>query len=101
MKHTTPATMPMITAGVGPTKPDAGVIATKPATAPDAIPNTLGLPRLPHAATIQPSPAVAVAICVTSIAIPARPSAAPAEPALNPNQPTPRRAAPIRAGGRL
>src|ERR1700686_3293963 len=95
MKHTTPATMPMITAGVGPTKPDAGVIATKPATAPDAIPSTLGLPRLIHSANIQPSAAVAVAICVASIAIPARPSAAPAEPALNPNHPTHSREAPI------
>src|SRR5258708_402444 len=27
-----PATIPMITAGVGPTKPDAGVMATNPAT---------------------------------------------------------------------
>src|ERR1700688_996655 len=96
MKHTTPATRPMITAGVGPTKPDAGVIATTPATAPDAMPNTLGLPRLTHSAHIQPSAAVAVAICVTSIAMPARPSAAPAEPALNPNQPTHSREAPIR-----
>jgi hypothetical protein len=43
-KQPTPATRPMITAGVGPTKPEAGVIATRPATAPDAMPSTLGLP---------------------------------------------------------
>src|SRR5712675_1210207 len=53
MKHTAPATIPMITAGVGPTKPDAGVMATNPATAPDAMPNTLGLPRLIHSAEAQ------------------------------------------------
>src|SRR5271154_2074383 len=95
MKHNTPATTPMITAGVGPTKPDAGVMATRPATAPDAMPRTLGLPLLTHSANIQPSAAAAVANCVTSIAMPARPSAAPAEPALNPNQPTHSREAPI------
>src|ERR1700680_475870 len=95
MKQTTPATRPMITAGVGPTKPDAGVMATTPATAPDAMPSMLGLPLLTHSANIQPSAAAAVANCVTSIAIPARPSAAPAEPALNPNQPTHSREAPI------
>ena len=39
MKQTTPAATPMITAGVGPTKPEAGVMATKPATAPDAMPS--------------------------------------------------------------
>src|ERR1700692_4821610 len=101
MKHTTPATMPMITAGVGPTKPDAGVIATKPATAPEAIPKTLGLPLVIHSANIQPNAAVAVAICVATIAMPARPSAATAEPALKPNQPTHRSDAPISVNVKL
>src|SRR5271168_5269476 len=101
MKHTTPARRPMITAGVGPTKPDAGVIATRPATAPEAMPSTLGLPLLTHSANIQPSAAAAVANCVTSIAMPARPSAAPADPALNPNQPTHNNEAPIRVKVRL
>src|SRR6266702_7562572 len=94
-KQMTPATTPMITAGVGPTKPDAGVIATNPATAPDAIPRTLGLPLTIHSANIQPIAAAAVAICVAAIAIPARPSAATADPALKPNQPTHRSDAPI------
>src|ERR1700724_1114141 len=97
----TPAAMPMTTAGVGPTKPDAGVIATNPATAPDAIPSTLGLPLTIHSANIQPNAAAAVAICVAAIAIPARPSAAPAEPALNPNQPTQSRDAPISVNVKL
>src|SRR5208337_4210291 len=85
----------MITEPIGPTKPDAGVMATRPATAPEAMPNTLGLPLLTHSAHIQESAAAAVAICVASIAMPARPSAAPAEPALKPNQPTHSSEAPI------
>src|ERR1700689_2703304 len=101
MKQTTPATRPMITAGVGPTTLEAGVMATNPATAPEAIPKTLGLPRLIHSAKAQASAAAAVASCVTSIAMPARPSAAPADPALNPNQPTQRSEAPINVYVRL
>src|ERR1700731_3188917 len=101
MKQTTPAMVPMITAGVGPTKPEAGVMATKPATAPEAIPSTLGLPRLSHSADAQVSAAAAVAIWVASIARPARPSAAPAEPALKPNQPTHSNEAPVSVSVRL
>ena len=44
-KQTTPATMPMTSAPVGSTKPEAGVMATRPATAPEMMPSTLGLPR--------------------------------------------------------
>src|SRR3984885_8005739 len=101
MKHKTPAATPMITAGVGPAKPEAGVMATRPATAPEAIPSTLGLPRLIHSANAQDRAAAAVAICVASVAMPARPSAAPAEPALKPNQPTHSSEAPIRVRVRL
>src|SRR5258706_15602252 len=100
-KQITPAAMPMITAGVGPTKPEAGVMATNPATAPDAIPKTLGLPLTIHSANIHPIAAAAVAICVAAIAIPARPSAATADPALKPNQPTHRSEAPISVRVRL
>src|SRR5487761_2487484 len=95
-KQTTPATTPMITGGVGPTKPDAGVIATRPATAPEAMPSTLGLPLVAHSANIQPRAAAAVAIWVATIAMPARPSAVVAEPALKPNQPTHNSDAPIK-----
>ena len=100
-KQTTPAITPMITAGVGPTKPDAGVMATSPATAPDAMPRTLGLPLKIHSANIQPNAAAAVAICVAIMAMPARPSAATAEPALKPNQPTHNNEAPISVSTRL
>src|SRR4051795_3152136 len=94
-KQITPAATPMMIDDPGSTKPDAGVIATKPATAPEMQPSTEGLPLASHSANIQPSAAAAVAICVTAIAMPARPFAATAEPALKPNQPTHNSDAPI------
>src|SRR5437899_4531999 len=87
-KQTRPATMPITSDPIGLTKPEAGVMATRPATAPETTPSTEGLPRVTHSANIQASAAVAVANCVTAIAMPALPLAAAAEPALKPNQPT-------------
>ena len=78
----------MTSAPLGSTKPEAGVMATRPATAPEAMPSTLGLPWTSHSENIQASAAMAVAICVTAMAMPAEPLAATAEPALKPNQPT-------------
>src|SRR3984957_1338287 len=94
-KQITPAATPMMIDDPGNTKPDAGVIATRPATAPEMQPSTEGLPLAIHSANIQPSAAAAVAIWVTAIALTARPFAATAEPALKPNQPTQSRDAPI------
>src|ERR1700722_7122638 len=94
-KQITPAATPMMIDDPGNTKPEAGVIATNPATAPEMQPSTEGLPLAIHSANIQPRAAAAVAICVTAIAIPARPLAATAEPALKPNQPTHSSEAPI------
>ena len=65
------------------------------------MPSTLGLPFVSHSVNIQAKAAAAVAIWVTAIAMPARPSAATAEPALNPNQPTHSRDAPITVNVRL
>src|SRR5271166_1048930 len=96
-KQITPAATPMMSAGPGSTKPEAGVMATSPATAPDTVPSTEGLPFAAHSANAQPSAAAAVAICVAVMAMPARPPAETAEPALNPNQPTHSREAPITA----
>jgi hypothetical protein len=96
-KQIAPAAMPIASAPPGKTKPEAGVIATRPATAPDTMPSTDGLPRAAHSMNIQASAAAAVATMVTSIAMPARPSAATAEPALKPNQPTHSSEAPITA----
>ena len=94
-KQTRPATMPITSAPIGLTKPEAGVMATRPATAPEMMPSTDGLPRVTHSANIQDSAAAAVANWVTAIAMPALPLAPPAEPALKPNQPTHSSEAPI------
>src|SRR5215831_4808942 len=83
-----PAATPMAREPAGPTKPDAGVMATRPATAPVQIPTTVGLPRMAHSTNIHVKAAVAVATCVTVIAMPACRPADTADPALKPNQPT-------------
>src|SRR5438105_13390349 len=84
-----------------PTKPDAGVIATRPATAPDAAPTVVAFPCRIHSGMIQPSTAVAVARCVATNALPASPPEASALPALNPNQPNQRIDAPSTPNGTL
>src|SRR5919109_2783293 len=101
MEHKIPAPIPMMIAEIGPTKPDAGVMATSPATAPLAAPSTVGLPRKSQSIAIQESAAAAVAVLVATKALVARPSAARALPALKPNHPTQRSDAPITLKGRL
>src|SRR5580692_7608708 len=91
----------MASAGIGPTNPAAGVIATSPATAPDIAPSALARPFLSHSAALQPSAAAAAAKCVATNALVARLLAASALPALNPNQPTHSRHAPIKLSTRL
>src|ERR1700749_1012460 len=91
----------MTSAPPGSTKPEAGVMATRPATAPEQMPRTDGLPLKTHSTTIQPRPAAAVAICVTAIAMPALRPEVTAEPALKPNQHTHRSEAPITVRIRL
>src|ERR1043166_5300383 len=88
-------------AGIGPTKPEAGVIATSPATAPLAAPRTVGFPRVIQSIIIHESAAAAVAVLVTTKALVASPSAGSALPALNPTQPTQRSDAPITLNARL
>src|SRR5438105_2111392 len=83
----TPAPRPIRIAPAGATKPDAGVMATKPATAPAAAPSTLGRPLCSHETVIHVSAPMAAAVLVTTKALVARPPAARAEPALNPNHP--------------
>src|SRR4030095_4573009 len=100
-KQPTPAVSPISIAGSGPTKPDAGVIATSPATAPEIAPSALGRPRVVHSAASQPIVAVAAAKCVATKALVARPFEASALPALNPNQPTHSRHAPMKLRTRL
>src|SRR5271170_1665956 len=86
--------MPMIRAGIGFTNPEAGVIATRPATDPEIAPSTLGFPVCAHSANIQASAAAAAAKWVATKALEASDDAASADPALNPNQPTHSRQAP-------
>src|ERR1035441_7714539 len=91
----------MRSAGNGLTKPDAGVMATRPATHPEMPPNTLGLPASIHSATTHPRVAAAAPKCVATKALVARPEAASALPALNPNHPTHSRQAPMKLITRL
>ena len=90
-----------MTDDMGPTKPAAGVMATRPATAPEAIPKVVGLPLMIHSMVIQLKAAAAVAICVTTKAMAAPSLADSALPALNPNQPNHSSPAPNRVSVRL
>src|SRR5216684_763530 len=83
-----PAARPIRTAPVGSTNPHAGVITTKPATAPEQNPSTLALPRNAYSNIAQVNDATAVASVVVMNAFAAMPSAPSALPALNPYQPT-------------
>src|SRR5256885_14185283 len=78
----------MAMAPFGVTKPQAGVMTTRPATAPEQKPSTLGLPRVIHSAMGHTKEATAVASVVVVKALAAMPSAPTALPALNPYQPT-------------
>src|SRR2546426_9942250 len=91
----------MTTAAIGVTKPAAGVIPTRPATAPEAAPSTVGFPRELHSVSIQPRAAAAAAVFVVVKACAAKPLAPSALPALKPNQPNHSRLAPITVNGRL
>src|SRR5215472_14476732 len=79
----------------------AGVIATSPATAPEAIPRVVGLPSRNRSTSSQPPAAAAVAIWVLMNARAAVPSAASSEPALKPNHPNHSSPAPSSTTGRL
>src|SRR5438093_9209219 len=83
-----PAATPMMTAPLGATYPHAGVITTKPPTAPEQNPSTLALPRSAYSSIAQVNEATAVASVVVVNAFAAIPSGASALPALKPYQPT-------------
>src|SRR5437867_3205373 len=90
-----PAVSPIRMADMGLTNPEAGVIATSPATQPEIAPRRLGLPFLNHSPMLQPRAAVAAAKWVFTKALVASPEAFTALPALKPNHPTHSRQAPI------
>src|SRR5690348_2764659 len=85
--QTAPATRPSSVAAHGVMKPQAGVMATRPATAPEEEPTIVGFPSRIHSTMIQPSSAAAVATWVLTNASAVTPSVVISEPALNPNQP--------------
>src|ERR1700722_14380904 len=87
-KQNTPAMSPIHRADIGVTNPEAGVIATSPATAPEIAPSAEGLPCRIHSATLQPIAAAAAPKCVATNADAASVPELKAELALNPNQPT-------------
>src|SRR5438309_11778207 len=76
-------------------------MATRPATAPEAAPRTVGFPRLIHSVNIQPSAAAAAPVLVAVNALTASPLASSALPALKPNQPNHRSDEPKTVIGRL
>src|SRR5512147_2019240 len=96
-----PARSPMTRALSGATNPEAGVIATSPATHPDAAPRTVGLPLWIHSANTQDRVAAAAAEWVATNALVDSSPAASALPALKLNQPNQRMAAPSTVIGRL
>src|SRR5436190_9345244 len=80
--------MPITIAPDTVTKPHAGVMTTRPATAPEQNPRILGFPLKRYSAIAQTKDATAVAMVVVMKALAAMPSAAAALPALKPYQPT-------------
>src|SRR5258706_5420992 len=97
----TAAINPIASAGIGPTKPAAGVIATSPATAPEIAPSALARPFLIHSAALQLSAAAAAAKCVATKALVAKGLEARALPALKPNHPTHNKHAPMQLSTKL
>src|SRR3954451_12164262 len=83
-----PAATPIQMAPCGVTKPAAGVITTRPATAPEQNPSTLGLPLVNHSSAGHTAAPTAAASVVATNAFAAMLSAATALPALNPYHPT-------------
>ena len=94
-----PAPTPM--APMALTDPEAGVIATSPATAPVITPRSVGFESRIQSIRPQAQAAAAVATWVTTKALAAEPSAATALPALKPNQPNQSKPVPSTAKGRL
>src|SRR6478736_9061541 len=99
MQHTAPAIPPITSADMLPTKPAHGVMATSPATAPDAAPSVVACPACHRSTTSHVIIAAAAALKVFMNACAATPSAASAEPALKPNQPNHRMPVPSNVSG--
>ena len=86
---------------MGPTEPQAGVMPTKPATAPEAAPSIEALPFVMASPIHQAKTAAAGANKVLTNAKVAPEVASRLEPALKPNQPTHSKAAPTMVSVKL
>src|SRR5689334_18621497 len=95
------AMAPIAIEPIVPTQPQAGVMATRPATAPDAAPSIVGEPLATHSPNIQAIVAAAVASSVLVNTSVAKPFASRLEPTLKPNQPTHSNAEPTMTYGTL
>src|SRR3954452_1911080 len=93
--HTIPATAPTTMAPIGDTDEQEGVIATRPATTPEAAPSDVACPSRIRSVTSQAREAAPVATMVLTQTVDAVPLAVTAEPALKPNQPNHSSPAPI------
>src|SRR5262249_45138803 len=93
-KHPNPAQNPITNAAMGETKPEAGVIATSPDSAPAAAPSALGRSYRIQLAVSQVRAAIAAEVLVLTKAQTANEPEPIALPALNPNQPNQSSAAP-------
>src|SRR5439155_26349183 len=87
--------------GIGPTYPEAGVMATRPHTAPTEMPTADGLPFRTQSVSIQLTAAAAAAKFLTTSAFTAKAFAARAVPALKPNHPNHSTEAPTITSGML
>src|SRR5260221_8046836 len=96
MNGIVPAIAPIIIPPMGSTKPQAGVMTTRPATAPEQNPTTVALPLRKYSMVGQTKEAIAVASVVVVKALEETTSAAQALPALKPYQPTQSREAPMK-----
>src|SRR3954452_14905688 len=88
-------------APTGETAEQDGVIATRPATTPEAAPSEVACPSRIFSVRSQPSEAAPVATIVLTQTTEAVLLAARAEPALKPNQPNHSRPAPVMTSVRL
>ena len=88
-------------APTGETEEQDGVMATKPATTPDAAPREVAWPSRMRSVISQLKEAAAVATMVFTQTVAAVVPAAIAEPALKPNQPNHSKPAPIMTSVRL
>src|SRR5579863_8840639 len=92
---------PIAILATGPTNPEAGVIATNPTTAPDAVAIADTFLFSAQDRNAHVSAAAAVAVLVTTNALAASAPEASAEPALKPNHPNHSKTAPRMTNGML